>query len=191
MSTEKSTLDFVRANQIYERYRDFTMISTELYLQNLQICQEFAPERGCVVECGAWRGGMAAGIADVLPGRRFYLLDSFEGLPPAKEIDGKAAMDWQSRTDASDYFDNCRAEQSFAERAMSMSAAGLVEFRQGWFADTLKDFVPAEPIAVLRLDGDWYESTMDCLKALYPRVVQGGLIIIDDYHAWDGCARGA
>jgi O-methyltransferase len=44
-------------------------------------------------------------------------------------------------------------------------------------------------IALLRLDGDWYESTMACLDALYDRVVPGGLVIIDDYYTWDGCAR--
>jgi O-methyltransferase len=60
---------------------------------------------------------------------------------------------------------------------------------RGWFKDTLATFVPPAPIAVLRLDGDWYESTWQCLEALYPHVAPGGLIIIDDYYAWDGCAR--
>jgi O-methyltransferase len=60
---------------------------------------------------------------------------------------------------------------------------------QGWFSDTLPSFVPREPIAVLRLDGDWYESTMTCLVNLYDHVVEGGLIIFDDYYIYDGCSR--
>lgn len=60
---------------------------------------------------------------------------------------------------------------------------------RGWFRDTLPGFMPAEPIRVLRLDADWYESTRDCLAALYPRVAPGGLILLDDYYTWDGCTR--
>lgn len=178
-----------RAQEIYEKYRDFTMISPDVYALNLSLCSEEAPETGCIVECGVWRGGMAAGICDVLRGRKVYLFDSFEGLPPATDIDGQAALEWQSRKDEPTYFDNCRAEQHFALRAMSMSQGGSVDLRPGWFKDTVPGFVPEEPIAVLRLDGDWYDSTMVCLEALYPRVMDGGLIIIDDYYAWDGCAR--
>lgn len=178
-----------RAQEIYEKYRDFTMIPSDVYALNLAVCQQEAPDRGCIVECGVWRGGMAAGICEVLPGRRVYLFDSFEGLPPAKDIDGEAALDWQSRKGESTYFDNCRAEQHFARQAMGMSSAGSVHFRAGWFSDTVPNFAPAEPIAVLRLDGDWYDSTMICLESLYPRVMDGGLIIVDDYYAWDGCAR--
>jgi hypothetical protein len=72
---------------------------------------------------------------------------------------------------------------------MTKSAAKRFELIEGWFKETLAGFTPEEPIAVLRLDGDWYDSTMQCLTALYPHVVPGGLIIIDDYFAWDGCSR--
>jgi O-methyltransferase len=48
--------------------------------------------------------------------------------------------------------------------------------------------VPPGPIAILRLDADWYESTLQCLQALYPHVARGGLILVDDYYWWDGCA---
>jgi O-methyltransferase len=72
---------------------------------------------------------------------------------------------------------------------MRRSGAGSYRLVPGWFKDTLATFVPPEPIAVLRLDGDWYDSTRLCLEALYPAVPPGGLIIIDDYYAWEGCAR--
>ncbi len=60
---------------------------------------------------------------------------------------------------------------------------------KGWFSETLKDVTGIGEIALLRLDGDWYESTMDCLVALFPKVIENGIIIIDDYYAWTGCSR--
>ena len=92
---------------------------------------------------------MSAGIADMLPGRLHYLFDSYEGLPPAKEIDGEAAKSWQNDRELPIYYDNCRAEKSFADTAMRMSAAKDFQLVQGWFCDTIPGFIPAEPIAVL------------------------------------------
>ena len=63
-----------------------------------------------------------------------------------------------------------------------------VRFLEGWFRDTLPD-APIERIAVLRLDGDLYESTMDALVALEPRVSPGGFVLVDDYNSWEPCAR--
>ena len=171
------------------RYRDFTMVPPFTFARNLALCAIGAPASGCIVECGVWRGGMSAGMADMLPGRLHYLLDSFEGLPPATDADGAYAISWQENTSAENYYDNCRAERGYAERAMQMSAAKRFKLVQGWFRDTLVAFKPEEPIAILRLDADWYESTMQCLTALYPHVMPGGLIIIDDYYAWDRCSR--
>jgi len=164
------------------------MVPYALFFDNLTLCQRHAVP-GCVVECGVWRGGMSGAMADALPGRRHYLLDSFEGLPPAKAIDGERAIAWQAAVDSPIYFDNCRAEQAYAQKAMAMSRARSFELVAGWFDKTLPTFKPQEPIAVLRLDGDWYDSTLVCLQHLYPMVPVGGLIIIDDYHTWDGCTR--
>lgn len=61
-----------------------------------------------------------------------------------------------------------------------------VVFLKGWFSDTLPT-APIERIAVLRLDGDQYSSTMDALVSLYRKVSPGGFVIVDDYHAWPGC----
>lgn len=179
----------VRAVHICQRYRKYTMISPSAFVNNLVLCAETAPATGCIVEAGVWRGGMSAAMAEMLPGRVHYLFDSFEGLPPAKEIDGEAALKWQQDVNAPTYYDNCTAEQSLAEEAMARANAKKVHIVKGWFNETVSGFVPAEPIAILRLDGDWYESTMECLSGLFPHVMQGGLIILDDYFSWDGCAR--
>ena len=134
---------------------------------------------------------MSGGIAEILgKERRIHLFDSFEGLPPAKEVDGKEAIAWQKDVTSPTYFDNCKAEEAFALSAMKM--AGHENFRtyKGWFNATLATY-ENRPIGILRLDGDWYESVRDCLDHLYPHVVQGGLIVLDDYYAWDGCAKAA
>ena len=73
----------------------------------------------------------------MLPGRVHYLFDIFEGLPPAKEIDGEAALQRQRNVSGPKYYDNCRAERSFAEQAMAMSRAKQFHLIKGWFSDTV------------------------------------------------------
>jgi O-methyltransferase len=176
---------------LYEKYKAYTMIDRSSYLTNLGLAREARKVDGCVVECGVWRGGMSAGIAEVLgPSRDYYLFDSFEGLPPAKaELDGSSAIKYQTEKTSPYYHDNCRAEIEYATTAMKMSGATSVKLVKGWFEDTIPSFVLDKPIALLRLDGDWYESTMTCLEHFAPRVAPGGLIVIDDYLVWDGCTR--
>jgi O-methyltransferase len=179
-----------RLERIYRRYAGFTMISLRDYMDNLRLAGSVRGVPGCVVECGVWRGGMSAGLAAILgPGRTYYLCDSFEGLPPAAEIDGLAARQWQNSPDGPNYHDNCRAALETAKEAMALTGAPSVRFIPGWFNATLPDLKLDAPIALLRLDGDWYESTMTCLENLYDQVAPGGLILIDDYYTWDGCSR--
>lgn len=180
--------DAMQDERTIRKFREFTMIPPSTLLGTLELCRQRAPA-GCIVECGVWRGGMSGALADTLPGRQHHLFDSFQGLPPAMEIDGPAALAWQADKSNPGYFDNCRAEQEWAQRAMEMSAAASFEMHPGWFDDTLPVFSPSEPIAVLHLDGDWYASVLTCLTHCYPLVAQGGLIVVDDYHTWDGCAR--
>jgi O-methyltransferase len=179
-----------RYGRIYGQFKDFTMISRETYVDNLVLAQRISGLSGCIIECGVWRGGMSAGLAKVLgANRQYFLFDSFEGLPPAKEIDGDAALRWQQNKGSSNYYDNCAAEEKFAKRAMTLSGARSFHLIKGWFDQTLPGFTPPEPIALLRLDGDWYDSTMVCLDSLFHHMAPGGLIILDDYHTWDGCSK--
>ena len=166
------------------------MIPEDLFLNNLLLIDNFKSIEGCVVECGVWRGGMIASISEILgTDRDYYLFDSFEGLPLAKQIDGIAANNWQKDIESEYYFDNCKAEMSYAEKAMKLAGQNNFQLIKGWFSDTLPSFKPNLPIAILRLDGDWYDSTMDCLVNLYPLVKVGGIVIIDDYYVWDGCSK--
>jgi O-methyltransferase len=175
---------------IYDKYKTYTMISKQIFLANLKLCWIYKVIPGAIVECGVWRGGMIAAISEVLGDQKnYYLFDSFEGLPKARDIDGEAAKNWQADKTGCMYYNNCTAEISYAEQAMKLSGCNNYKLIKGWFVDTLPNYDFPEAIAILRLDADWYESTMQCLKSLYPKVIQGGLIILDDYYTWDGCSR--
>ncbi|HEY4800229.1 MAG TPA: TylF/MycF/NovP-related O-methyltransferase, partial [Bacteroidia bacterium] len=115
-------LTYKRYSAIYQKYKDFSMIPMETYIGNLILCERFKEIGGCIVECGVWRGGMIGGFAEILGNQRsYFLFDSFEGLPEAKEIDGKAAINWQNDKQSPNYFNNCAAEMKFAENAMKRS----------------------------------------------------------------------
>ncbi len=180
-----------RAVRIHRRFRDLTMVPRGSYVRNLLLAERVRSVAGAVVECGVWRGGMIGGIAALLgPGREYWLFDSFEGLPPAGDVDGEAARAWQADTASPGYHDNCRAEESWAREAMRRAGSPPHRLVRGFFQDTLPGAEPpAGGIALLRLDADWYESTTSCLTHLFPHVVDGGLIVLDDYHVWDGCTR--
>ena len=175
---------------IYQRLQKHTMVPRECFLTNLYLAQSVGSIEGGVIECGVWKGGMIAGIASILgPKRKYYLFDSFEGLPPAQKIDGTAAIEWQQNKTASTYFDNCRAGRETATEAMNLAKVPDFELVVGWFDTTVPAYKHGAPIALLRLDGDWYDSTTICLENLFHRVAPAGIVIIDDYHTWDGCSR--
>jgi O-methyltransferase len=179
-----------RFRKIATKYQPWSMIPKSTFIDNLRLARQIENIPGAVVECGTWRGGMIAGIADVLGNsRRYFLFDSFEGLPPASEIDGKSALAWQANTSDPAYFDNCRASEDDAKEAMSKSPATDYRIVRGWFDATLPGMDSREKIALLRMDADWYDSTKCILDNLADRVVPGGIIIVDDYYAWEGCTR--
>jgi O-methyltransferase len=166
------------------------MIPQPDYILNLQLAERVRAIPGAVVECGVWRGGMIAGIAEILGSSRDYILcDSFQGLPKARPIDGPEAFRWQRNINGPTYHNNCTASEDDARSAMALSPARRVQIASGWFEATLPHLRLDDGIALLRLDADWYESTTTCLENLYHRLAPGGLVVIDDYYTWDGCAR--
>jgi len=143
---------------------------------------------GDFAETGVWRGGTTILMRGVLralgdPNRRVWVADSFEGLPaPAPDAHPTdAAIDWSHVEVLKVGADEVRA--NFARYGL---LDDRVRFLEGWFADTLP-VAPIEQLAVLRLDGDLYGSTMDALRALEPKVASGGFVIVDDYGGWEPC----
>jgi O-methyltransferase len=170
-----------------------TMIGMQR-LTSLQHCVETVLADdipGDLIECGVWRGGACILMRAVLAAygdetRSVWLADSFEGVP---------------RSDPENYQADKGIRAEFAAGILGVSEAevranfqryGLlddqVRFLPGWFKDTLQD-APIDRIAVLRLDGDLYESTIQALDALYPRLSPGGFCIVDDYLAVKACEQ--
>ncbi|HDR7961424.1 MULTISPECIES: TylF/MycF family methyltransferase [Bacillus] len=137
---------------------------------------------GDFIETGVWRGGSCIFMngflqANNITDRTVWVADSFEGLP-APNLE-------QYPKDYGDYlhtFDYLRVSlETVQENFRKYDLLNdQVKFLKGWFKDTLPS-APVEKIAIARLDGDMYESTMDSLVNLYDKVSTGGYIIIDDY----------
>lgn len=170
-----------------------TMIGMQR-LTSLQNCVETVladDVPGDLIECGVWRGGACILMRAVLAAygdstRSVWLADSFQGVPRSDPANYKA--DKGIRAD----FAAGILGVSEAEVKANFERYGLlddrVRFLPGWFKDTLAD-APIERIAVLRLDGDLYESTIQALDALYPRLSVGGYCIVDDYLAVKACEQ--
>jgi O-methyltransferase len=143
---------------------------------------------GDFLEAGVWRGGAAMFMKAVLNSlgetdRKIWLADSFEGLPkPRLAPDKKNRHHDLSRCD----YLKVSVETVEANFRRFNLMDDNVRFLKGWFCDSLPK-ASTGPLALLRLDGDLYESTMDALKPLYQRVVPGGFVVIDDYLTWSGC----
>lgn len=169
-----------------------TMVSQER-LDNLQFCVEDVLQRGIpgdLIETGVWRGGASILMRAVLKAygvtdRTVWVADSFAGLPPPD-----TERYPQDAGDIHHTFDQLIVSQE--DVAHNFALYGLlddqVKFLKGWFRDTLPT-APIEKLAVMRLDGDMYESTMDALVSLYPKLSVGGYVIIDDYGHLPNCKR--
>jgi len=137
---------------------------------------------GDLIETGVWRGGACIYMRALLAvlgadDRRVWVADSFQGLPPPDGVDYPADANDMLHTIG---FLRVSLDEVKANFAKFNMLDDRVEFLSGWFKDTL----PAAPIAklaVLRLDGDMYESTINALDALYFKVSPGGFVVVDDY----------
>jgi hypothetical protein len=186
---------------LFRTVRDHTMCSIQR-LDNMYRLAKSVEQKGLVgaiVECGVWKGGCAGVAAAVVREagyRRFvHLFDSFEGLPEPGSEDGAEAAAYSGGVSSGvlKSTGKCIGTRGEVEdllfNKLSIDRA-KVSFHVGWFQETLpKDHAAIGPISLLRLDGDWYDSTRVCLKYLYPMVVSGGYVILDDYGHWEGCRK--
>jgi len=157
---------------------------------------------GSLVECGTWKGGASgmmalAHMASGTPSRPLHLFDSFEGLPEPDGVkDGDRAVGYSAgRASAQlESIGQCVGpleDNQHLMRGLVRYPEELTHYHVGWFQDTLtlETAKNIGEIAVLRIDGDWYESTKICLDVLFPQVSDGGIVVFDDYGAWPGCKR--
>lgn len=136
--------------------------------------------RGDVLECGTWKGGSAANLSLVceIVGRRLRVYDSFEGLPKGRAGDREAK--------------NYRPGEyrgSLEEVRANIARYGAInscEFVPGWFADTLPDLT--SPVLLAFLDVDLEDSLVTCVRNIWPRLVDNGLIFVDEAVSLDYCS---
>lgn len=173
---------------LYRQVRTRTMCSNarlrSLYRAVRQVVsREIA---GDVVECGSAQGGSAALMALTLrrmgAQRKLWLFDTFEGLPAPSSHDPDFEI-------ADLFTGTCVGTlDEVRELFQRLQVADNVDFVKGLFQETLP-VTPVARIAVLHIDGDWYESVKICLDCLYDKVVSGGVIQFDDYGYWQGARK--
>jgi O-methyltransferase len=187
---------------LVHRCRPFTMTSVER-LWALHEAVRYVVANGLegdFVECGVWRGGSTMAMALTLQelgaaDRRLHLYDTFAGMsaPTGDDVDVKGRPAQGQFDRMADGDKNLWCYAGLDEVRANLASTGYPEahlrFMKGKVEETIPEGAP-EKIALLRLDTDWYDSTRHELEHLYPRLVTGGVLIIDDYGHWQG-ARNA
>lgn len=202
-SEEKRFPDFDPAFwPLYHKCRAFTMTSPER-LYSLYKAVEYAVQRGVpgdFVECGVWRGGSAMMMVLTLlqnnvRDRKLFLYDTFDGMSAPTEEDrdrsGRPAgqlLAESDRRDTAGIWCVSPREEVHANLASTGYPMENIRLVRGKVEDTLPSEAPST-IGILRLDTDWYESTRHELVHLYPLLVTGGVLIIDDYGFWQGARK--
>lgn len=170
--------------------RLYVLINAVLYLSRNSIA-------GDIVECGVWKGGsMLAIIRTLLQygdiSRDLHLYDTFEGMtqPGAMDVDytGSSGIEaFKAKQTGRDSSSFCYAPLDAVKRLLGNTGypQQRIHYVQGKVEETLPAQAP-DKISLLRLDTDWYESTKHELEHLFPRLVPGGVLIIDDYGHWKG-----
>jgi len=192
-ASDRELVEFVRPHTMSSPERIFGLANAIRWLETSGIA-------GDVVECGVWRGGSMMVVAKVLmdlnaTSRGLHLFDTFTGMtePTAEDRDfrGRSAIErYAQRSDGVQKSRWCRA--GTATVRTNLASTGYPSEHIHLVAGLVEDTIPAsapETIALLRLDTDWYVSTKHELVHLWPRLVSGGVCIIDDYGHWQGSRK--
>jgi hypothetical protein len=184
---------------ILDAIAPFTMTSVERQLALIHSVRHVVRNGidGCFVECGVWRGGSAMAAALTLiqegdTGRDLFLFDTFEGMTAPttadRSFDGASAAALLERSDRSEDI-WCYAD--VADVRANVLSTGYPESQLHFVKGPVERTLPAAlpPIALLRLDTDWYESTKHELVHLFPLLQPGGILILDDYGHWQGARQ--
>lgn len=192
---------------IVERAMPYTMTGVPRLLALIDAVRycEARGVPGAHAECGVWRGGSVLAIILTLqeldaPHRDIYLYDTFEGMTEptefdTSEVDAPALETWRAARERDHHpWEEVFGPEAFNEtsvRSLLLSTGyppDRIHFVRGPVEQTIPGTVPDE-LALLRLDTDWYESTRHELRYLFPRLTDGGVLIIDDYGHWKGARR--
>ncbi len=187
---------------IYNSVKPYTMTSQARIQAVIDATDYILTNRiqGDFVECGVWKGGSSMAMALTAQSvgcseRSLYLYDTFEGMSEPTEADislhGKNAKDqYEAAKTDEGHVDWCYSPIDDVRRSLESTKypSDRMHFVQGRVEDTIPEIVPGQ-IALLRLDTDWYESTKHELQHLFPRLSEGGVLIVDDYGHWRGAKK--
>jgi O-methyltransferase len=180
--------------EIYQQVAPYTLTGPDRVVSLIRALNYLERNRilGDIVECGVWKGGsmMAAALTLLRQNcrdRRLWLFDTFQGMSEPTERDLSTAGHSAQQDFEADWL---RISMDDVRAAVLRTGypAEHVFFVKGKVEDTVPAQAPAQ-IALLRLDTDWYESTRHELEHLFPRLVRGGVLIIDDYGHWEGARQ--
>jgi len=187
---------------ILRRCESATMTSVER-IYALYKAVEYLSQAGIagdIVECGVWRGGsmMCAALALLKAqdaGRQLYLYDTYEGMvaPGTSDVDinglpASTQLAEESRSANSMIWAYAALETVRKNMLSTGYPPRKITYIRGAVEETIPQTIP-ERIALMRLDTDWYSSTRHELEHLFPRLVPGGVIVIDDYGHWQGARQ--
>ena len=186
----------------YHKVKPYTMTTPERIASLCNAVKYLTANKieGDFVECGVWRGGSTMAAIDTLlkagdKTREIYLYDTYEGMSEPTEHDkvftGTAAdelMNTTAKEDPTSVWCYSAIDEVQKNVGSLNYPATQVHFVKGKVEDTIPQTIPKK-IALLRLDTDFYESTAHELKHLFPLMVPGGVIIIDDYGHWEGARK--
>lgn len=183
------------------QYAQTICYSTKDTLQfSYNMAKRYAKGPGCYVECGVAAGAQVIAMAYGAPDKTIWAFDSFEGIPlPSNRDDQmpgirklspseqKALPDPGAQVLESSGMTVYSIGQFWENVRISGLKPNNIVAAKGWFEETMPKAETGD-IAILRLDGDLYNSTLVCLHHLFPKVIDGGLVIIDDWNL-SGCRR--
>jgi hypothetical protein len=189
--------------RIFNTVNPYTMTSPERVAALVEAVRYVVANEipGDFIECGVWRGGssMAAALALKELGdesRELWLYDTYEGMsaPTDEDVDvaGQSAdTKFSQRQLTDDSSEWCRSPIDDVRQNLESTGypADKVHFIKGKVQDTIPGTMPSGPVAILRLDTDWYESTRHEMQHLYPALVKNGVLILDDYGYWQGARK--
>jgi hypothetical protein len=192
----------LEARTIITKVRNYTMTSVERQVSLINATRYIVKNKilGDFVECGVWRGGSMMAAAYSLQNlgeldRNLYLFDTFEGMAaPTNQdvtysnIDALTLLSESSKDDSKSIWCYSSLDEVKTNIESTKYNPQKIHLIKGKVEETIPNCIP-EKIALLRLDTDWYESTRHELEHLFPRLVSGGVLIIDDYGHWKGCQK--
>lgn len=184
---DRETYKLVKPYTMTTEARVFALIDAVRYVHQTRIA-------GAMVECGVWRGGSMMTVLRTLAhlevnDREVYLYDTYEGMSDPIDKDGAEVNELhQKHVQKHGGWSIASLEEVQHNIGQCPYPAARIHYVKGKVEDSIPGTIP-ETISLLRLDTDWYESTRHELEHLFPRLSQGGVLILDDYGAFEGCKR--